>query len=332
MHNDAAKITGEKDFVLGLIRGMDMLSALYAGLKLDVFEMIESGCATPQQMHERKGYDIRALSALLDTLRALSFLETKGDEFTVSPFTRQLLKNKEALDNIKLARAYSNMFNYPARVRGSFYYRPSPEDWEDITDMGAASAGPLTGLLLELVPALQEQDILLVDVGCGQGFHLMELARANTAMRCIGIDDNGAVLDCAGKNLEKSGLTSRVKLQKGDMRSFDFGSGVDAITIFTALRGLSLEEVKAIATKAYHSLKPGGYLIIQDFFLEDDRKGPLENVIFDMRLALSSENGLLLKLSEFAALKDVGFDTYTRHIIAKNEIPVKDSAYHIYRK
>ncbi len=330
--SEAGNNPQETGFVLGLIRGMDTLAVLYSGIKLGVFEMIEDGCATAARMHERKGYDIRALSALLHALAALSLLEKKGNEFALCPFTQRLLKNRDAKNNIKLAHAYAHMFNYPARVRDKFYYQPTAEDWEDITDMGAASAGPLIDYLCRLVPALTHGDMRLLDVGCGQGHHLVELAGRNPAMRGIGIDNNEDLLAKARENLEKNGLTKRVELKKADMRTFDFGGGMDAVTIFTALRGMRFHQVKSIAARARQSLKPGGYLVIQDFFLEDNRTAPVENVIFDLRLVLSPGQGQVFPLSRYAELQDVGFETYTTHIIAGTAIPVKDSAYHIYRK
>jgi ubiquinone/menaquinone biosynthesis C-methylase UbiE len=170
-----------------------------------------------------------------------------------------------------------------------------------------------------------------VDIGCGQGFHLAELALQNPELECLGIDMNDDILHIAEENIKQRGLEN-VTFQKGDMRALTFDKAVDVITFFTSIRGMGKNEIRDMAQRVFHSLTPGGYFVIHDFYLENHRLTPVENVLFDMKLALSARGGKLLSLSEFEELQKVGFREFRMFPVTEEHIPVKDSAFFIYRK
>jgi ubiquinone/menaquinone biosynthesis C-methylase UbiE len=98
-----------------------------------------------------------------------------------------------------------------------------------------------------------------LDVPCGTGRHLEYIARR---YRCTGLDASPAMLRIARRRLP------RVRLVRGDMRSFRLGRQFDVVTSLFSGIGHVLTVAglrRTINTFARH-LKPGGVLVVEPWF------------------------------------------------------------------
>lgn len=319
------------DLVFDLIRSLEKAAVLYAGLELGIFDMVARQDGDWQASARRRGYDIEACETLLNALLASGFVHKRQGHYELADITRGVLENPFLVNNLQLAKVYTVMFRYPERVRGEYLHVLGADELKVITALGQYSASRLIDRLTALVPGLRSEPLSLLDLGCGQGYHLAALALGNPKLRCLGLDAQEEILQLARQNLDRHHLES-VGLKKGDMRTFDFGNNLDIITCFTALRGMAKEEMIRLVRRVFASLKAGGFLVIHDFFLENDRTAPLDNVFFDMKLTLSAKGGQLLRRRDFEELKEVGFHKFTAAPIVGEDIAVKDSAFFIYRK
>jgi dTDP-3-amino-3,4,6-trideoxy-alpha-D-glucopyranose N,N-dimethyltransferase len=133
-------------------------------------------------------------------------------------------------------------------------------------------------LLTELPPRTELNEAMgldnfdglpLLDVACGTGRHLVELAVHGFSL--AGIDLDEAMLDIARQNL-RTGLGARAgfgrNLSQGDMCTFDLGRRFNVVTcLFSAIGHLTYEQLpQAIANMARH-LAPGGLLLIEPWIL-----------------------------------------------------------------
>lgn len=105
----------------------------------------------------------------------------------------------------------------------------------------------------------------LLDVGCGTGAHLVELARWYQA---AGLDLSAEMLAVARARAPTA------ELHQGDMRRFDLGRTFDAVVcLFSAIGYVrSVEELdQAVAAMARH-VAPGGALLIEPWLTPDQAR------------------------------------------------------------
>ena len=124
--------------------------------------------------------------------------------------------------------------------------------------------------LLDAV-AIKPSDTVL-DVGCGRGLLLMGAAKRATSGHAIGIDLWSNVdqmnnsRDATLANAKAEGVTDRVEVKDGDMRSLPFAdASVDAVVSSLAIHNVegAADRDKAIGEIA-RVLKPGGRVGILD--------------------------------------------------------------------
>lgn len=114
----------------------------------------------------------------------------------------------------------------------------------------------------------------VLDVGCGRGLVLIEVAKRLTSGKAIGIDLwlekdlTGNRPDLTLKNAMMAGVADRVAVETGDMCALPFtDSSFDAITSMTAIHNVPTEAGRAQALgEMARVLKPGGHLAIFDIF------------------------------------------------------------------
>ena len=144
------------------------------------------------------------------------------------------------------------------RVAGRFFDDVAG-DWEAIRREQYGRRFELSAAL-----ALLPQDATVVDLGCGTGEMLAELAPF--AGRVIGVDDNTAMLKSARRRT--SGFDN-VTLRQGTLDAVPLDDGsCDAALCVLALSYTS--DPTAVVAEAGRILKPGGRLVVVDVLAHDD--------------------------------------------------------------
>ncbi|MGI8825154.1 MAG: class I SAM-dependent DNA methyltransferase [Chloroflexota bacterium] len=145
---------------------------------------------------------------------------------------------------------------------GAFIRAGQP--WEDAALSGLYDAFPFDADLPLYQELAREQGGHVLEPACGSGRALVPLAEAGN--RITGLDASEHMLALAREKLAASGteVERRVHLQRGDMRSFDFGEKFDlaiiAVKSFAYLIERS-EQQRTLTAVAAH-LRPGGLLAL----------------------------------------------------------------------
>ncbi len=142
---------------------------------------------------------------------------------------------------------------------------------------GLASNGPAQWLARSVDLSSRSR---LLDVGGGPGTFSIALCQKYRHLTAV-IWDLPEVAAIAEENLKRYHMTDRIALQKGDWNTDDFGSGYDCLLMSNILHGPE-SNAQMKLSKAFNALIPGGLLIVHDFFLNDDRSGPLSAALFNM--------------------------------------------------
>lgn len=102
---------------------------------------------------------------------------------------------------------------------------------------------------------------LVMDLGCGNGWYLLRLARAFPRLRCLGVDGFEENIRQAQGRALAEGLSDRVRFTVGDIYRFESGEGADIIALNRALHHVWDEKDTVFRILRDH-LKPGGSAVI----------------------------------------------------------------------
>lgn len=116
-------------------------------------------------------------------------------------------------------------------------------------------------------------DERVLDLGCGRGMVLVQVARRLTSGTAVGVDlwrsvdQSGNAEEVTRANARAAGVDERVELRTGDMTDLPFADDeFDVVVSSLAIHNIPSAEGRAKAiTEAARVLKPGGKLAVADF-------------------------------------------------------------------
>ncbi len=156
----------------------------------------------------------------------------------------------------------------------------------------------------EVIALVEELGIgVLLDVGCGGGQLLAELAAARPEFRGIGIDANPAVIEPARRALADRGLTGRVELLCGDIPSLETQLSPERRASVDALAAVSVANAYAAGypgrtiedfLRALQALFPNRFLFLCDYYgrlgaVPDEPERFRRTLLHDLAQVISGE-------------------------------------------
>lgn len=135
-----------------------------------------------------------------------------------------------------------------------------------------------------------KRDMKILDLACGQGRHVIELAKRG--YKITGFDYSDYLLKVAKERAEKENV--EVEFIKGDMRNLPFENEFDAIyNMFTSFGYFSDSDNFKVIEGVSNSLKPGGRFLLDVFNLFYLIKN------FQQEFWMLTENFICLEQNEF---------------------------------
>jgi 16S rRNA G1207 methylase RsmC len=130
----------------------------------------------------------------------------------------------------------------------------------------------------------------LLDLGGGPGTFTIHFLKANPALNAT-IFDLPKTLETTRKFVEAAGVSNRVNYQAGDFNQDEIKGTFDVCFLSHIIHGQSLEKNKALFAQIFGHLNSGGRLIVQDFFLNSDKKSPQFSALFALLMLLNTDGG-----------------------------------------
>jgi 2-polyprenyl-3-methyl-5-hydroxy-6-metoxy-1,4-benzoquinol methylase len=150
----------------------------------------------------------------------------------------------------------------------------------------------------EIVDYLEFEDGLhVLDLGGGPGRYAILLAEHWPGLQ-VTIFDLPEVVKIAEENRRGAGLDGRVKTQAGNYLHDDIPGEYDVVFLSDVLHQEDPETCEMILGKAHGALKPGGRIVIQGMFLNEDRMSPRWPVLHSILMMLLYGGGRAYTVGE----------------------------------
>lgn len=293
---------------------------LEAAIQHRVFDLLDRGPLTIEELHQQTGASERGLTAIANLLVGLDFL--KKDEhgkFSLTPESATFLVSTKAsfqggmlrhcsedlipkwltLNEIVASGKPSSAVNQP---------KPGSEFFEKfVVDIFPMSYPAAQNLARHLNTNGGSADLRVLDLAAGSGVWGIALAQASPGAHVTAVDWPG-VLAITRKTAERFGVSDRFSFVPGDLHDVDFGSGYNLATLGHILHSEGEARSKALLKKTHGALVPGGTIAIQEFLVNQDRTGPVNGLLFAVNMLVNTEHGSTYSFEEIARwLSEAGF-------------------------
>jgi ubiquinone/menaquinone biosynthesis C-methylase UbiE len=278
-------------------RAFQQSRVLLTAMELDVFTNLGQGKQTAIRLAEAASADAGGMGRLLNALVALGYLQKEGNRYANTPASQQYL-NQRSPDFIWRVKHASNQWRTwhtlteAVRKGTSVVIDTGGEEKAERTErfIGAMHDRAQQNAR-ELVAGVGLNDLgKILDVGGGSGAYAMAFIQEGKAQTAV-IQDREHVVPLTEKYIAEAGLQAKVSTLAGDYHSVPFGSGYDLVIMSAILHINSVEQNISLIKKGSAALNRGGYLLIQDFIIDDSRISPPHATLFSLNMLVGTERG-----------------------------------------
>jgi hypothetical protein len=293
---------------------------LEAAIRHRVFDVLDGGPKSIQELHKETGASERGLTAIANVLAGLNFLEKDPQgRFSLPPESAAFLVSTKPEFLGGLVRHCSEQLIPPwlclneivrsgrpaasvnQQAPGSEFFR------EFVNDIFPMSYPAAQTLARHLDFKSAGHPIGVLDLAAGSGVWGIAQAQNSERVRVTAVDWPG-VIPVARKTVARFGLADRFSFIEGDLLQVDFGSDHQVAILGHILHSEGRERSRALLAKTFRALAPGGTIAIAEFLVTPDRKGPLNGLFFAVNMLVNTDSGDTYCFEEIGGwLQEAGF-------------------------
>lgn len=261
-----------------LARGFWHSAILRAGLRLDVFSLLDGDALTSDDVANRIGASPSYVQSFLESCVVLELLEKRGDKYINSPLASSfLVKGKQeyvgdhALHHTNTWASWGRLDEIIREGKTLLPYETGYVDaatyWTDymLGQHNRATSGQARGLV-ENVDLRDRRKLL--DLGGGAASYSIALCDANPQLKAVVVDQKEP-LSIAGPLVDAQNLRGQITLLEGDFLETELGTDYDVVLISGIVVIKPEEDIRRLFRIAYDALLPGGMIIVQDYMRID---------------------------------------------------------------
>jgi SAM-dependent methyltransferase len=258
-------------------RGFNALHLIDLGLQLGLFEALaRSPGLSSDALAAQLGLHAPYVRTWCTTAYSLALLEADGDALRLAPHVDTVLADMRhprhlggyvqlgtrfATDDF---RAAADGLRSGARVP----FQGRSADFAEV--IARALAGVNLMVARKILPGIEPLAAVLnaggtlLELGCGSGRLLLQLAKAFPGARLVGVDIDPTGLAAARQAVAGAGLGERVQVVEGDLATAVAPGTADALLMVEVLHEIDAPIRPALLAACAAALKPGGWLVIVD--------------------------------------------------------------------
>jgi SAM-dependent methyltransferase len=286
--------------VLSMAEGFFQSSILFALLKLKIFEIIDSGSKTLDELAAKSQAKPGTLSRLLNAGVVLKLLESKdGSSYSVAPMCQSVLTPSAGENYLGDWIRSLDYFCAPlAKLDDAVLKGPTVEPSAHLG--GDKESTRSFALSMHNYASLRGKELAefldttkcksLLDLGCGPGTYAFHLGIKNPGMELY-LADHPLVLETAKEVQARYPLKNAVHYLPLDALKDDIPGAFDMVLVSNMLHGLGEDASRALIKRLHKSVNRGGSLVIQAQYLRDDRLGGRWPIFLDLIQLCVTDHG-----------------------------------------
>jgi ubiquinone/menaquinone biosynthesis C-methylase UbiE len=291
-----------------------------AGVSNQVFDSLEDGAKTPDQVAEKTGASARALRILMNALVGLDLLKKdRQGKYSLTPESASFLLSKKPGTHAgffgtiepQLISRWLRLSDIVREGRPAAAVNQETEGTEFFSQLVEniipMSYPPAQKLGDHLKLAKAKNEIHVLDLGAGSGIWGIALAQKSPRVQVTAVDWAG-MIPTTKRITQKFGVGDRFNYVEGDMLEANFGSGYDIATLGHILHSEGEDRSRQLLRKIFRALKSGGTIAIAEWLVNDDRTKPLPSLMFAVQMLVNTEKGDTFSFNEIRNwLEEAGF-------------------------
>jgi len=271
-----------------LAYGFMASKALFAALDLELFGHLAAAPAELGELVEKTGIPANRLATLVAALIALGLVTEANGRLANSPAAQRYLVRSAPEFFGDYYRLQIDKQVYPTflhlsdglagrQVESVYQLIQDPVEAEIFSSsQHQASMGPAV-VVSRLVDFGGRRKLL--DVAGGTGAFSIQLCRQNPDLRAT-IIDFPSVIEVARRFVGETGLAERIEFVSGNALQVSWPDEQDVVLMSYLLSAVSGDELERLLDLATAALAPGGMILIHDFMLDPNRRGPRESALW----------------------------------------------------
>jgi precorrin-6B methylase 2 len=303
------------DELHALIRGYQGAAIVAAAAELDLFSPLRRGPMTARALARRCGCDLRALSALLDSLAAVRLLGKRGGRYSLGTGVADVLAAGGGHSALSMAQHQANcMRRWAQLARVVRTGRPAERtpsirgaEGDRASFIGAMdnTSAPVADAVVRRLRPLRFSRLL--DIGGASGTWTLAFLRACPGATAV-LFDLPPVIPMAARRIAAAGMSGRVRLVSGDFARDPLPAGADLAWVSAIVHQNSRRQNRALFAKVCSALVPGGRIAIRDMVMDETRTRPLSGALFAVNMLVATEGGGTFTFNELREdLEAAGF-------------------------
>jgi SAM-dependent methyltransferase len=288
--------------ILSMAEGFLNSSILFALLKLKIFESLDMGIKSVQELAEELHVRPETLGRLLNAGVVLKLIESNdGINFDMTPICRTVLSpsagehylgdwiNNLDFSRIAMLKLDEAVLNSRPTIDPSMHL--GGEDKEHLKNFTLAMHNYASLRGEELADFLDTTGCkTMLDLGCGPGTYALQLGMRNPNLELF-LLDHPVVLETAKEIKKRYPLMNEIHYLPLNAMEDNIPGSYDLILVSNTLHGMGENASRLLIERLYSSINPGGSLVIQAQYLRDDRLGGRWPIMLDLMMLCVSENG-----------------------------------------
>ncbi|MGH2784919.1 MAG: methyltransferase [Actinomycetota bacterium] len=316
------------DGVLELFLSFWVARTVMAAVELEVFDVLAGEGMAEEEAAASLGLPARPARGLFDTCVSVGLLERSDGRLRATRAAERYLSSRSeySLRNYVLDERWcwggwgrlveALKTDAPTLDQDEDGYHTFPADFFlDFLHGHSLAMGERLASAVDLGGVAK-----IMDVGGGSGAVSIALARANTSLRAVVVDQE-PVLVKTREHVAQAGLDDRIETQAVNVFADPLPSGCDGAVIANFLHDFSPERAAMILRGVAAALPADGRLVVMEIAPEDDRSGPPLPAVFTVTMIVNTEGGMAYTRAELRAMIEAaGFAVEREHWLGERYI------------
>ena len=280
MDNNRKDITADSQVarVFEWRRGFNTIHLIDLGIRVGLFKaLMEAPGSSAEQLADKLSLHAPFVATWCATAYGMELLDAdEGPRYRLAPFFDSILASPghprylggyvrlgtdvAAEDFKRCAQALRTGEVKPFQGRGDDFAQAVAESTWGLQVVTVKKILPgLDGLAARL-----EAGGTVLEVGCGTGNLLVQLAKAFPRAQVVGVDIDADSLALARGRIDKAGLSDRAQARQGSVGTAVPPSSVDAVVMVEVLHEIAPRLRPAVIKECGAALRSGGWMLIVD--------------------------------------------------------------------